>query len=125
MSNTLTKRSVSIPVLPAHARRNLPYENAKTIGEPEVQNLGHAAVSVLQSDAVEASRLQLADAVEKVRRTLTTRNNRIARDGFLNLCCAFGACFESILLRAPPKNRFSTASARCELPRGCNICSAV
>jgi hypothetical protein len=39
------------------------------------------------------------DAVEKVGETLTTRNNRIAYDGFSNLSCGFDACFETILLR--------------------------
>jgi hypothetical protein len=52
----------------------------------------------------------LDDVVEKVGGTLTTCNNRIAHDDFLNLSCAFDACFESILPTAPPQNRFSTAS---------------
>jgi hypothetical protein len=53
----------------------------------------------------------LVDVVEKVGGTLATRNNRIAHDDFLNLSCAFDACFESILLTALSQNRFSTASA--------------
>jgi hypothetical protein len=34
---------------------------------------------------------------------LTTRNNRIAHDDFLNLSCGLDARFESILLTAPLK----------------------
>jgi hypothetical protein len=45
----------------------------------------------------------LADAVEKVGATLTTRNNRIAQAGFLNRSCAFAARLESILLEDPLK----------------------
>jgi len=50
--------------------------------------------------------LVLADAVEKVRDILLTRNNRIMGVDFLNRTCAFDAHFESILLRKPPKNLF-------------------
>jgi hypothetical protein len=46
--------------------------------------------------------LQGVDVVEKVGGTLTICNNRIAHDDFLNLSCAFDACFESILSTAPP-----------------------
>ena len=45
----------------------------------------------------------LADAVEKVSATLTTRNDRIAQAGFLNRSCAFDARLESILLEDPLK----------------------
>jgi hypothetical protein len=47
--------------------------------------------------------LQWADVVEKVGGALTTRNNRIAHDDFLNLSCGLDARFESILLTAPLK----------------------
>jgi len=53
----------------------------------------------------------LNDAVEKVGGTLTTRNNRIAHDGFLK----FDEFFESILLRAPPQNYFfDTIGTKCD-----------
>jgi hypothetical protein len=50
----------------------------------------------------------LADAVEKVRGILLTRNNRIIGVDFLNRTCAFDAHFESILLRDPPKSFFDS-----------------
>jgi hypothetical protein len=58
------------------------------------------------------ARLILIDAVEKVRGILLTRNNRIVGLDSLNRTCAFEAHFESILLRDPPKNLFSTASTQ-------------
>jgi hypothetical protein len=51
------------------------------------------------------------DAVEKVRRILLVRNNRIIGVDCLNRTCAFDAHFESILLRDPP-HFFSTASVK-------------
>jgi hypothetical protein len=54
----------------------------------------------------------MTDVVEKVGGTLPTRNNRMAHDGFLNLSCAFDACFESIIAQSTPSNLFSTASTR-------------
>ena len=44
----------------------------------------------------------MADAVEKVRGILPTRNNRVIGAGFLNRTCAFEAHFES----EPPKKSF-------------------
>jgi len=52
----------------------------------------------------------LTDAVEKVGSTALARNNRIPGDDFLNRPCALSGRLESMLLRDPPQNRFSTAS---------------
>jgi ATP-dependent DNA ligase len=54
----------------------------------------------------------LTDAVEKVGSTASARNNRIPGDHFLNRPCAISGRLESMLLRDPPQNRFSTASTR-------------
>jgi hypothetical protein len=53
-------------------------------------------------------RQPVTDAVEKVRGTLLTRNNRIILVDFSNRTCAFHADFESILLRDHPKSFFDS-----------------
>jgi hypothetical protein len=56
------------------------------------------------------SRRVLTDAVEKVRGTSDKRNNKIINDDLLHRTCALDARIDSILLREPPQNLFSTAS---------------
>src|SRR5262249_2320414 len=62
----------------------------------------------------------MADAVEKVRGVLLTRNNRINGVDFLNRTYAFEAHFESMInvAQRSPQNLFSTASAQsCQVER--------
>jgi hypothetical protein len=54
----------------------------------------------------------LTDAVETVGSTASARNNRIPGDDFLNRPCAISGRLESMLLRDPSQNRFSTASVK-------------